>query len=174
MFAPGTGSLGRVDVCELCESTADPGGIYAGLEAGKIFRCPRETKEQLDYRRRSKMLDGARQRAKAKGLAYNLTLKDVVIPKRCPLLGIKLLTSRSGDGRHRHNSPTLDRIIPDDGYVPGNVWVISHRANSIKNDAKYWEIRKVGLNLQRKMSEMGKAPELKQGRPKKRRRAKAA
>ena len=31
-------------------------------------------------------------------------------------------------------SPSLDRQIPKLGYVQGNVAVISHKANSLKND----------------------------------------
>ena len=40
-------------------------------------------------------------------------------------------------------SPTLDRIVPSLGYVPGNVVVISHKANSIKSNATAAEIRAV-------------------------------
>jgi hypothetical protein len=32
-------------------------------------------------------------------------------------------------------SPSLDRIKPELGYVPGNIQVISARANVMKNDA---------------------------------------
>ena len=32
------------------------------------------------------------------------------------------------------NSPTLDRIVPELGYVPGNVAVISWKANRLKGN----------------------------------------
>lgn len=38
---------------------------------------------------------------------------------------------------------SLDRIVPSLGYVPGNVAVISHRANRIKSDATADELRAV-------------------------------
>jgi hypothetical protein len=44
------------------------------------------------------------------------------------------------------NSPTIDRIDPRLGYVPGNVHVVSHRANRIKNNATLEEFEKICLN----------------------------
>jgi hypothetical protein len=48
-----------------------------------------------------------------------------------------------GDGRQHANSPNLDRLDPAKGYVPGNVAVISQKANRIKTDACSSEIRRV-------------------------------
>jgi hypothetical protein len=59
------------------------------------------------------------------------------VQKTCPLLGTPLFY---GNGKMGPNSPTLDRIEPAKGYVPGNVWVISQRANVIKNDATVVEL----------------------------------
>jgi hypothetical protein len=78
------------------------------------------------------MLSNARHRAKERGQPCTISEKDIVIPAVCPLLGLALETQL---GVLAHNSPSLDRIDPALGYVPGNVWVISHRANSMKNDA---------------------------------------
>ena len=83
----------------------------------------------------------AKQRAKAMGIPFTITEEDVVIPEYCPALGIKLQTLN-----HKHqtwNSATLDRLIPEKGYVPGNVKVISSLANQIKNKATYSDIVKV-------------------------------
>lgn len=90
------------------------------------------------------LLQLARRRAENNGLAFDLEVSDIPIPKRCPLLGIRLAMNigQSGD-----NSPTLDRILPDLGYERGNVWVISQRANQIKSNASYEEILRVGENL---------------------------
>jgi len=62
---------------------------------------------------------------------FSISVKDVVVPKNCPILGIQLA---SGIGKASDASPTLDRINPDFGYVKGNVAVISHRANRLKSD----------------------------------------
>ena len=83
------------------------------------------------------MLQRARVRAKDKGLSFNLTLEDIIIPAHCPILGIELTP---GDYKAQ---PHLDRIIPSLGYVKGNVRVISGQANRIKTNATPEEIQKV-------------------------------
>jgi hypothetical protein len=67
---------------------------------------------------------------------------DILIPSKCPVLGIPLMPNIGG-GRQDDHSPTLDRIIPGKGYVPGNVVVVSWRANRIKSDATIEELKKV-------------------------------
>jgi hypothetical protein len=46
-------------------------------------------------------------------------------------------------------SPTLDKIIPELGYVRGNIAVISHRANRIKSDATLAEVLKLAAWLEK-------------------------
>jgi hypothetical protein len=75
---------------------------------------------------------GAKVRAKRLSIPFTLSEQDVVIPELCPTLGIPLV---SGKGRTTQNSPTIDRLFPDLGYVPGNISVISRFANTIKQDA---------------------------------------
>jgi hypothetical protein len=43
--------------------------------------------------------------------------------------------------RREPNSPSLDRIDNTKGYVPGNVWVISWRANDLKRNATLEELK---------------------------------
>lgn len=81
-----------------------------------------------------RLLQGARKRAKEKGLPCTITEKDIIIPQYCPYLGIKLETS-SPRGSSRANVYSLDKIIPELGYVPGNIEVISHLANTMKSNA---------------------------------------
>jgi hypothetical protein len=47
------------------------------------------------------------------------------------------------------NSPSLDKIIPSKGYIKGNVWVISNRANTLKNDASLQELELLVENLKK-------------------------
>jgi hypothetical protein len=86
----------------------------------------------------------ARKRAREKGLPFDITPSDVLIPRVCPLLNIPL---RCGDGVSCRNSPTLDRKKPELGYVKSNVWVISHKANTIKQDAALDELQLLVKNL---------------------------
>jgi len=90
------------------------------------------------------MLKSAGRRARKGGYVCTITVHDIVIPKFCPLLGIKL---ERGNGKLNPASPSLDKIIPDLGYVPGNVWVVSHRANSIKQNATPKELQTLVDNL---------------------------
>lgn len=90
------------------------------------------------------MLARTKARAKAKGLAFDLTVEDIKIPKRCPVFGILLAVS---DVTATDNSPELDRIDNRRGYVRGNVHVISRRANRIKNDATPEELIRIASFL---------------------------
>jgi hypothetical protein len=87
-----------------------------------------------------RMLTAAKKTAKDRGLPFNITLDDIVVPTHCPALGIAL---RSQLGPRQDGTPSLDRIIPSLGYTKGNVVVISWRANRIKNDATIDELRRV-------------------------------
>jgi hypothetical protein len=91
----------------------------------------------------------AKERAAKKGVPFDLSLEDIVVPERCPILEIPLA---KGAGRCQPNSPTLDRLNPALGYVRGNVAVISHRANSIKNDASLDELAAVLNWLEQKLA----------------------
>jgi len=73
----------------------------------------------------------ARHRAGKKGIPFNLEPADVVIPARCPVLGIKLA---KGKGLCTDNSPEIDRIVAKKGYVKGNIVVVSRRANRVKSN----------------------------------------
>jgi hypothetical protein len=56
------------------------------------------------------------------------------------VLGVAL---SQGNGKLHMSSPSLDRIRPELGYVPGNVAVISYKANAIKQGATPEELRAV-------------------------------
>ena len=86
------------------------------------------------------LLQWARRRVKESGLPCDLTAKDIFVPKVCPVLGITLVKGTEGP---QDSSPTLDRIIPELGYVKGNVVVISYKANRIKSNGSAEEVRKV-------------------------------
>lgn len=77
------------------------------------------------------MLNQAKCRADKKGMEFNLEVADIVIPTHCPVFGIPLF-SNIGKGACP-NSPTLDRIDQNKGYIKGNIWVISSKANTIKS-----------------------------------------
>lgn len=86
----------------------------------------------------------AKYRSKISGITFSITKQDVIdiYPSdgKCPVLGISLAINTKTT---QDDSPSLDRIIPDKGYVKGNIIVISHRANRIKNDATVIELERI-------------------------------
>jgi hypothetical protein len=80
------------------------------------------------------LIQGAKQRAKKHGIPIDITVEDIVIPEFCPYLGVKLVPFSGW------NSPSLDKINPQLGYVKGNIQVISTKANTMKNDATREEL----------------------------------
>lgn len=96
----------------------------------------------------------AQDRARKKGLDFNITKDDIIIPKMCPILGIPI---EAGNGRRcdvpkkdimlvgaKNSSPSIDRIDNSKGYVKGNIRVISWRANYLKNNATLNELILLG------------------------------
>jgi hypothetical protein len=89
------------------------------------------------------MWKSSHQRAKRDGVPFEIQPADIIIPEFCPLLGIKL---EAGNQVWHENSPSLDKIIPEKGYVRGNIQVISHRANWIKSNASLEELQAIVAN----------------------------
>ena len=79
------------------------------------------------------LLKSAEKRAKQNGLPFTLTREDFLpLPETCPVYGTPLVY---GSAIRTNASATLDKIIPEKGYVKGNVKIVSWRANTLKNAA---------------------------------------
>lgn len=89
------------------------------------------------------LLKTSKARAKKSGIEHSITIEDIVIPTYCPILLLPLQPSTGGSASP--NSPSLDRVDNSLGYVPGNVRVISHRANSNKGSMTIEEIERMYL-----------------------------
>ena len=79
----------------------------------------------------------AKSRAKKRGIPFDITVADVVVPTHCP---ITLQPLAYGCSNRDRSGPSLDRVNPALGYVKGNVRVISLMANVIKQDCTSPEI----------------------------------
>ena len=77
----------------------------------------------------------AKHRAIVKGLPFEITPEDIEIPEICPVMGKSL--GAVGSGAY---APSLDRIIPEKGYVKENIRVISLLANQMKWNASPEEL----------------------------------
>ncbi len=82
----------------------------------------------------------AKMRSKRSGLSFNIEVSDIIIPNMCPLLNTPIIWSGGED------SPALDRIDNTLGYIKGNVWIISHLANRMKNSATIDELNHFSKN----------------------------
>ena len=99
------------------------------------------------------LVSGARHRAKDKNIPFDIDLdyvrsmvgENAELASHCPVFGIPLNWSclRGNGNGPLPNSPSLDRIDPERGYVKNNVWIISFRANTIKNNATHEELKLV-------------------------------
>jgi hypothetical protein len=95
----------------------------------------RRAQQMRSYERNAGMVlvARARRRAEEKGVAFTITKHDIELVTHCPVFGIELdYSAGTKGGVRKDNSPSLDRIVPEKGYVPGNVRVISTRANEVK------------------------------------------
>lgn len=73
----------------------------------------------------------AKARAKKLEIEFTITPADIVVPERCPVLGVRIsVLNRAAD----QDGASLDRIDNTKGYVPGNVAVLSRRGNRTKGD----------------------------------------
>lgn len=85
----------------------------------------------------SGVLKGIKTRAAKKGIPCDLEESDIKIPKVCPVLGIPL---KWGDSL-LDSTPSIDRLVPELGYVKGNCFVISMKANRLKSNASVEEFK---------------------------------
>ena len=91
--------------------------------------------KSLDYEKHLEryMFHRAKRRAKAKGMDFNIEVSDIVIPELCPIFNLAMETQ----GVY---APSIDRIDATQGYVKGNIRVISYRANVLRGDATTAEL----------------------------------
>lgn len=72
-----------------------------------------------------------KQNAKKSKWGWDLTYHDIEWNLICPVFGVEIDWFAE---KAYENSPSLDRVDSTKGYVPGNVRIISKRANTIKNN----------------------------------------
>lgn len=86
----------------------------------------------------------AKNRSTSKGIPFNIEIKDIIIPKFCPILGIKL--ERKFNKLHS-GSPSIDKINNKKGYIKGNIAIISYKANGMKGDMDLAQVKKLYLYI---------------------------
>ena len=128
-------------------------------------RCKKynkENKEKLNAQRKKyreedrgrHMAQQIRYRANEKNLPYDLDadyLKSIwPEDNKCPALGLEF--SKPGEGL-KETSSSLDRLVPELGYVKGNVAIVSMLANQIMSNATPDQVIAVGYFFKNKLEE---------------------
>jgi len=115
--------------------------ILGNKRSGICISCNADSYIELDPRK--KLFYGAKKRATRDGIEFTLSIEDIIIPAKCPILDIDIkMAVRGGKsaGGTNDNAPSIDRIDSRKGYTKENTRIISRRANTLKGDANYEEI----------------------------------
>jgi hypothetical protein len=110
--------IGRDDYSfwDMCKLNGGPGKLHnGGIRVNQQPKAPR-TKEYL-------LWDRVRQSCKEKDNYFDLKIEDITIPLICPITGIEISTNF--DDRYNNNYFVLDRIDWEQGFISGNVRVVS-------------------------------------------------
>lgn len=143
---------GKHSQCKSCNKKDRRRRSKESIEYSRKYRLINQL--ELSKKRRAKrkknpekfLWQEAKNRAKQKQLSFNITIEDVVIPPKCPYLGIPLWV---GNDTPSDNSPSIDRIDPTKGYTKDNICVCSFRANTLKRDASFQEIHQLYTSLKK-------------------------
>lgn len=106
--------------------------------------CLQRRKSYRNLTPEKKILAGLKNRAKRKGLEFNITEKDIKIPKICPYLKTEF---QLGVKNNYQYSYSIDRIDNSKGYIKNNIEIISMKANSMKNNATPKELINFALEI---------------------------
>lgn len=159
-YSKGTGKFGRRSICKECDRAIHntpecrERRRLRRIERRRTVEGLKEREKQVDLLRimsnedsyKKSLVRSAKRRATVENIPFDIDYTDISLSEYCPLLGIKL-NNHVGEGQAKFDSPTIDRLIPSLGYVKGNVWVISRRANMIKSDATLEELELLVNNL---------------------------
>ena len=124
----------------------------------KIAKYRQDNKEKIveslkKYRQNNKeklIVRWAKTRANKNNVPFDIDEDYIkkIWPKHniCPIFKIKF------ERGNLDQSPSLDRIIPKLGYVKGNVQIMSHKANRIKNNATFEELVIIGKYYEKQLA----------------------
>lgn len=87
------------------------------------------------------LLKPARDRAHRENVPFSIKESDIKINKNCPICDVIMFRSDIPGGTRY--SPTMDKVIPELGYVPGNIAIICKLCNSTKGSGSAELHRKI-------------------------------
>lgn len=90
-------------------------------------------------------------RAKRENIPFNLEYSDIVWPTHCPVFNCVLIYDNLT--KSQNNSASFDKVVPHLGYVKGNVRIICHRANWLKQDSTIKQLENIIRYMKEHQSE---------------------
>lgn len=93
--------------------------------------------QEVENRVLRRWYSGIKARCKRDGIIFDISPDDLYIPKVCPVFGKPLSKKFPPSSKML---PSVDRIVPENGYTRGNITVISRQANTMKNRATRLEL----------------------------------
>lgn len=150
LFARHTGVKLRA-VCNPCRAKAAANAYHTGDKVAIAARNKSYQEVRRITQRASYLVTAAKQRAKAKGLPFDLDahraeLKNVMDQGVCQMTGIPFDML----GKQTWNSPSLDRVIPALGYTISNIRVVLFSLNVMMHDWGVETVKKVATALNKK------------------------
>jgi hypothetical protein len=134
-------------ITKFAKASASKDGLQGACQACITQAVRKHIQKDPIKTKVKQMLRDAGRRASKKTLNFDINFDYVrsLVVSHCPILGIPLdwTCGRDVGNTTLTRSPSLDRIDPTKGYVRGNVWIISHRANAIKSNATHEELKLV-------------------------------
>lgn len=120
------------------------------VERKRNWQQERNAKSDLITRFRD-IVHRCQARAKEKNVPCTIKWTDIqdIYTEICPLLEIPIKWDRTS-GRDNF-TPSIDRIIPEKGYVPGNIKIISNLANMMKSSATKEQLYTFAKNIKKYM-----------------------
>lgn len=106
------------------------------LAQAREYRSDPDKRKKMQYQ-------SLRAKAKKASIPFDLSFEDLVWPSHCPILEVELTHS----GKSSWNSPSIDKVVPELGYVKGNVRVISNMANVMKHHASKEQLTMFAANI---------------------------
>lgn len=121
------------------------------IECGKKVYIPNDNEKYRTGNTLYRQFIARKQAASRKGIPFSIEFEQIEQPTHCPILGIKLNYNWSGPNRRDPAKASIDKVDPLKGYVLGNVFVISWRANKLKSDMSLHELENILKYIKEKL-----------------------
>lgn len=141
----------RAEVLEYRKTyRSSPGGIQVRKNYGLTYY-----ESMSEEARKTRILNHAKQNAKKSGREFSITKADMVWNVFCPVFGTPLNYGKPKNGKYSWDTPSIDRTDPSKGYIPGNVVIMSWRANMLKCDGTLQEFASLLSYLSKQENQNG-------------------